>query len=183
MVKNSEIDSSKGAKKIALTLYDSEGRKIELQIDEETSPEYISKLIQSLGFSPTPQTNTETEVSPSSGFSSKITSTYKHDEIPDVNSLSKIDLVKLLFRSISQYDNQWFSAKEIMHLYKTYIDPEIPQSTISTYLARLHKDGLLKRRGSRRDLEYCMVIEEKVKIPLFRFSREADQTIVRRVEE
>ena len=159
----------KGAKKMAFTFYDSQGQKIELEIDDEADPEKIADIIAAV--TSKLQINQSTN---STEFPATISSQNKSqsdqnwvnaEETPDINRLSKIEILKLLIRSVSQLDNYWFSAKDILQVYKDYIDPDIPHSTISTYLARLHKDGLLKRKGNRRDLEYCLNPEQKQEIP------------------
>lgn len=142
---------------------------MELEIDEGTSTQKVAELIQVLGFAPS---NT-TAITDSGAIPIERprvgTETFGSEVIKDLSSLSKIDLVKLLFRSISQYDDQWYSAKDILELYRRYIDSDVPQSTISTYLSRLHKESLLRRRGSRRNLEYSLAPEKRSSIPHYQF--------------
>ena len=176
--------SKKDAKKIAFTLTDSEGRKIELQMDEEISPDDTAAKIRAyaaaLGFNLPNQSELAKSVSGSKQTTSQSNQLNENQDI-EFDRLPKIDRLKLLIRSISEYENQWFSAKYILQLYKNYIDQEIPHSTISTYLARLHKDNILKRKGSRRELEYCLVPEHKNKIIHVKFSKESDMTVIHHV--
>ncbi len=181
---NNSNSSKKDAKKIAFAITDSEGRKIELLLDESNNPDVtatkIRALAAALGFNLPNQSELTKSVSISNQSTSQSNQLHENQDI-EFDRLPKIDRLKLLIRSISEYENQWFSAKYILQLYKNYIDQEIPHSTISTYLARLYKDNILKRKGSRRDLEYCLVPEHKNNIVHVRFSKESDMTVIHHV--
>ncbi|MFX0203789.1 MAG: hypothetical protein ACFFCW_47425 [Candidatus Hodarchaeota archaeon] len=73
------------------------------------------------------------------------------------------DRVKHLVRTFLKHS--WFDSKEILELYRHYLDPDVPPSTISTYLARLTKEGILERRGTRTNLQYRLRPNQLEKIP------------------
>ncbi len=74
--------------------------------------------------------------------------------IESLDNLSIKERVKRLIRSALKHG--WFNSKDILELYQHYMDENIALSTISTYLARLAKEEVLERRGSRSNLEYRM---------------------------
>lgn len=49
---------------------------------------------------------------------------------------------------------EWMTSNDVKRMYEEKYSEEIKLSTVSTYLARLHRRGLLDRRGSRRQREY-----------------------------
>jgi len=61
-------------------------------------------------------------------------------------------------RLFLKYDlkKTWFTSSDVKSGYETSYETEIALSTVSTYLARLYREGFLKRRGTRRQLEYCL---------------------------
>ena len=160
-----EFDSKKGTGKITITLNNSDGRKIEFQIEGDANPADIAAYAAALGFKSTNEEQNITKITSKNAWSN--TGNISDFDLSDFDftKLSKIERLKLLIRSFTKNDNQWFGAKEILNLYKKYIDENIPHSTISTYLARLYKDNLLDRSGTRRDLEYSLRPEQMEKIP------------------
>ncbi|MHC1610144.1 MAG: hypothetical protein ACXQTW_00825 [Candidatus Methanospirareceae archaeon] len=54
----------------------------------------------------------------------------------------------------------WFTSSEIKRIYEEVFDENVRLSTISTYLASLHSDGILERKGSRAKRQYRLVSTE-----------------------
>jgi hypothetical protein len=47
-----------------------------------------------------------------------------------------------------EFPDTWFTTQELRERYETVAD-DIKLSTVSTYLSRMNRDGLLDRRGNR----------------------------------
>lgn len=80
---------------------------------------------------------------------------------------SKIERIKILIRSISKNPSHWFTSKDILALYEQHIGESISLSTVSTYLSRLEHQQILEKRGSKKDLEYCLRTSELELIPVY----------------
>lgn len=52
----------------------------------------------------------------------------------------------------------WFTSSEIKRSYEAAVGEAVHLSTISTYLASLHVDGVLERKGSRAKREYRVLV-------------------------
>ena len=49
---------------------------------------------------------------------------------------------------------EWYTSVQVKNKYEQTFHERINLSTVSTYLARMHRDDLLERRGNRRQREY-----------------------------
>lgn len=58
-----------------------------------------------------------------------------------------------------EFPETWFTSQELRERYETVAD-DIKLSTVSTYLSRLNRDGLLERRGNRNNRQYKLQSEE-----------------------
>ncbi|MFC1786948.1 hypothetical protein ACFLY8_02820 [Halobacteriota archaeon] len=58
-----------------------------------------------------------------------------------------------------EYPKVWFTSIEIREHYKSVFE-NIPLSTVSTYLARMYREGILERRGNRVQREYRFIYGE-----------------------
>lgn len=54
----------------------------------------------------------------------------------------------------------WFTSRDVLELYNRTFHPSLVLATISTYLARMHKNSSLTRRGSTAQREYRVNTEE-----------------------
>lgn len=54
----------------------------------------------------------------------------------------------------------WFTSRDVLELYNRTFHPSLVLATVCTYLARMHKDSSLTRRGSTAQREYRVNIEE-----------------------
>ncbi|NPV62973.1 MAG: hypothetical protein HPY61_10155 [Methanotrichaceae archaeon] len=52
-----------------------------------------------------------------------------------------------------EFPNSWFTTQELRERYETVMD-DIKLSTVSTYLSRMNRDGMLERRGNRNNRQY-----------------------------
>ncbi len=57
-----------------------------------------------------------------------------------------------------EYPRIWFSSLDVKRQYET-VYGKINLSTVSTYLARMHRDNILERRGNRNQREYRFMDE------------------------
>jgi hypothetical protein len=58
-----------------------------------------------------------------------------------------------------EYPNAWFTSQVLRERYETVAD-DIKLSTVSTYLSRMNRDGLLERKGNRNNRQYRLVSVE-----------------------
>ena len=55
-----------------------------------------------------------------------------------------------------EFSNTWFTSQELRERYETVAD-DIKLSTVSTYLSRMNRDGLLEKRGNRNNRQYRLI--------------------------
>ncbi len=55
-----------------------------------------------------------------------------------------------------EFSNTWFTTQALRERYETVAD-DIKLSTVSTYLSRMNRDGLLERRGNRNNRQYRLI--------------------------
>lgn len=55
-----------------------------------------------------------------------------------------------------EFPDRWFTSQEIKERYETVAD-DIKISTVSTYLSRMNRDGLLDRKGNRNNRQYRLI--------------------------
>lgn len=87
------------------------------------------------------------------------------ESIDDLQSLSKIEQVKILIRSLyppNKDSNHQFTSKDIFSLGEELLGPLIlKQSTVSTYLKRLYEEkNILTRIGTKKDYTYTLKSSE-----------------------
>ena len=67
--------------------------------------------------------------------------------------------------SFLRYDERapegWFTSSQVKRIYETLFEANLRLSTISTYLANLHSDGILERKGSRAKRQYRVAATER----------------------
>lgn len=78
--------------------------------------------------------------------------------IPDVESWSVRQKVRYIV--LRNCRHGWFTSKDVQEIYDRTFHPTIPLATASTYLARMHKDGSLSRKGSVAQRQYRVNIEK-----------------------
>jgi hypothetical protein len=76
----------------------------------------------------------------------------KKESKNDTSSVSKFDRAKSVVGR--RFPIAWFSSKEVRTAYEEETGEPISLSTISTYLARMAKRGMLLKRGTHHALEY-----------------------------
>lgn len=57
-----------------------------------------------------------------------------------------------------EFPNDWFTSQELRERYETVAD-DIKLSTVSTYLSRMNRDGLLEKKGNRNNRQYRLISE------------------------
>jgi DNA-binding transcriptional ArsR family regulator len=57
-----------------------------------------------------------------------------------------------------EFPDIWFTSQQLRDKYETVSD-DIKLSTVSTYLSRMNRDGLLDRRGNRNNRQYRLLAE------------------------
>ncbi|HNX39436.1 MAG TPA: hypothetical protein PKK11_02550 [Methanothrix sp.] len=55
-----------------------------------------------------------------------------------------------------EFSNTWFTTQELRERYETVAD-DIKLSTVSTYLSRMNRDGMLDKRGNRNNRQYRLI--------------------------
>ncbi len=68
------------------------------------------------------------------------------------NILSQKEKILLLIREL--HSNEWVTSDMIKKEYEQIFGENIKLSHVSTYLARLYKEGYLERRGDKYKMEY-----------------------------
>ncbi len=76
--------------------------------------------------------------------------------------------IKERLASFLRYDERapkdWFTSSQIRRIYEEAYEEEVRLSTISTYLANLHSEGILMRKGSRAMRQYRLFPTESMKV-------------------
>jgi hypothetical protein len=140
--------NNKSQDKLRFTLTSRNGTKAKLEVSQQE----MVNILKELGFgSDSKPTRIE------NNHSNKPLSNKDKEKTDNfLNDFSKFERVKILIRSISKNSGQWFTSKDILGLYEKYLTDRVSLSTISTYLSRLESQKILFKRGSKRDLEYCL---------------------------
>jgi hypothetical protein len=55
-----------------------------------------------------------------------------------------------------EFPDAWFTSQELRERYETVSD-DIKISTVSTYLSRMNRDGLVERKGNRNNRQYRLI--------------------------
>ena len=55
-----------------------------------------------------------------------------------------------------EFPDTWFTSQELRERYETVSD-DIKLSTVSTYLSRMNRDGLVERKGNRNNRQYRLI--------------------------
>ena len=79
------------------------------------------------------------------------------DRVPvarDYSSGTLMDRLESFVRF--EFSNTWFTTQGLRERYETVAD-DIKLSTVSTYLSRMNRDGLLDRRGNRNNRQYRLI--------------------------
>lgn len=72
--------------------------------------------------------------------------------------------IKERLASFLRYDERapkgWFISSQIKRIYEGAFEENLRLSTISTYLASMHSEGILERKGSRAKRQYRLIAKE-----------------------
>ena len=120
-----------------IELFDSEGNRYTIAFEGQVTREKalrIFDLIELLGGMPSEAT------------------TSSAGNILTGNRLSRFEKVRLVIQK--NFPLVWFSSKDIQAVYEQELKEPISLSTVSTYLARMTKRGLLLRAGESSNLKY-----------------------------
>lgn len=79
------------------------------------------------------------------------------DEMPG-ESLTLKERLEMFLRF--EYPRVWFTSLDIKNHYDR-VYGKINLSTVSTYLARMHRDSILERKGNHNQREYRFIEEDK----------------------
>ena len=118
-------------------LFDSEGNRYTIAFEGQVTREKalrIFDLVELLGGMPSEAT------------------TSSAGNILTGNRLSRFEKVRLVIQK--NFPLVWFSSKDIQAVYEQELKEPISLSTVSTYLARMTKRGLLLRAGESSNLKY-----------------------------
>ena len=143
------------ARKMRVELFDNEGNRYTIAFEGQITRDKAIRLldlVELLGGMPG-----ETNNNQSSNLVTR-------------NNLSRFDKAKLIIQK--RFPLIWFSSKEIQSIYEQELKEPISLSTVSTYLSRMTKRGILIRSGQSHNLKYKMVsinskniLKPKIKYP------------------
>jgi len=143
------------ARKMRVELFDNEGNRYTIAFEGQITRDKAIRLldlVELLGGMPG-----ETNNNQSSNLATR-------------NNLSRFDKAKLIIQK--RFPLIWFSSKEIQSIYEQELKEPISLSTVSTYLSRMTKRGILIRSGQSHNLKYKMVsinskniLKPKIKYP------------------
>ena len=125
------------ARKMRVELFDNEGNKYTIAFEGQITRDKAIRLldlVELLGGMPGE------------------TSTAQSIHTMDRNNLSKFEKVKIIIQK--RFPLIWFSSKEIQATYEQELKEPISLSTISTYLSRMTKRGILLKSGNSNNLKY-----------------------------
>ncbi|MCJ7442953.1 MAG: hypothetical protein MUO26_00215 [Methanotrichaceae archaeon] len=79
----------------------------------------------------------------------------------DVHAAKSYDVGETLMERLEkfikyEFPDAWFTSQELRERYETVSD-DIKISTVSTYLSRMSRDGLVERKGNRNNRQYRLV--------------------------
>lgn len=130
--------------KINLEIVDDD-MKTTVTFEGDLGKKRVLQLIEALDFQPT---SIET--------SSRTLSDSLDLKIAD-EKLTVKERLRLFLRY--EYPKVWFTSIGVREHYMRLFE-NIPLSTVSTYLARMYREGILERRGNRVQREYRFILEE-----------------------
>jgi hypothetical protein len=125
------------ARKMRVELFDSEGNRYTIAFEGQVTRDKALRLldlVELLGGMP--------GEGATSGAGNVLTG----------NSLSRFGKVRLVIQK--NFPLVWFSSKDVQSVYEQELKEPISLSTVSTYLARMTKRGLLLRAGESSNLKY-----------------------------
>ena len=125
------------ARKMRVELFDSEGNRYTIAFEGQVTRDKALRLldlVELLGGMPSEGATSST--------SNMLTG----------NTLSRFEKVRLVIQK--NFPLVWFSSKDIQSVYEQELKEPISLSTVSTYLARMTKRGLLLRAGESSNLKY-----------------------------
>ncbi|MHA2128737.1 MAG: hypothetical protein ACXACB_13710 [Promethearchaeota archaeon] len=128
------------ARKMRVELFDNEGNRYTIAFEGQITRDKALRLldlVELLGGMPGENTNNQSV------------------NLVARNDLSKFEKVRLIIQR--RFPLIWFSSKEIQTIFEQDLKEPITLSTVSTYLARMTKRGILLRSGQSNSLKYKMV--------------------------
>ncbi|KON34435.1 MAG: hypothetical protein AC479_00900 [miscellaneous Crenarchaeota group-6 archaeon AD8-1] len=129
------------ARKMRVELFDNEGNKYTIAFEGQITRDKAIRLldlVELLGGMPGE------------------TSTNQPINSIDQNNFSRFEKVKIIIQQ--RFPLIWFSSKEIQSTYEQELKEPISLSTVSTYLARMTKRGILLRSGNSNNLKYKIAL-------------------------
>jgi hypothetical protein len=125
------------ARKMRVELFDNEGNRYTIAFEGQVTRDKALRLldlVELLGGMPSEGAT--------SGAGNVLTNT----------NLSRFEKVRLVLQK--SFPLIWFSSKDVQAVYEQELKEPISLSTVSTYLARMTKRGLLLRAGESNNLKY-----------------------------
>ena len=78
---------------------------------------------------------------------------------PQGDTLTIKERLELFLKA--EYGNRWFNSLEVKEHYEQAYGTYINLSTVSTYCARMYRDGILERRGNRIQRQYHLTRQQR----------------------
>jgi hypothetical protein len=125
------------ARKMRVELFDSEGNRYTIAFEGQVTRDKALRLldlVELLGGMPS-----EGGTSGAGGISTS-------------SNLSRFEKVRLVIQK--NFPLVWFSSKDVQSVYEQELKEPVSLSTVSTYLSRMAKRGLILRAGENNNLKY-----------------------------
>jgi len=131
------VQSSRKGGKWLLQYTSPDGNKITISIEGTFNIEKIKQLVELIELT---------------GLSNN----YSQNEITNINISHKRNNVKesLIMLLEKKFKDRWFTTREVADAYYKYYGEKLPLNTISSYLSRLYRSGVLSCKGSRINRMY-----------------------------
>jgi len=135
---DSTCEYREASMRVRIEIFDEEGTKISIEFEGERWKERLLQFIDAL---------------PISGGGRDVHHpAQKLNFSPDFEPLSVRERLEYYLRY--EFPPIWFTSRDLKEAYERKYGEEIKLSTVSTYLARMHREGLVERRGNRANREY-----------------------------
>ncbi|MBC7114737.1 MAG: hypothetical protein PWR13_1283 [Archaeoglobi archaeon] len=130
--------------KVRIEIFDDEGTKISIEFEGEHWREKLLQFIDAL---------------PLSGGGRDVHHPAQKFNFSDFEPLSVRERLEYYLRY--EFPPIWFTSRDLKEAYERKYGEEIKLSTVSTYLARMCREGLVERRGNRASREYRYIHSSK----------------------
>jgi hypothetical protein len=123
------------ARKMRVELFDTEGNRYTISFEGQVTRDKALRLLELLGGMPAGDANVG---------------------VHTTRTLSKFDKVQRIIQK--NFPIVWFSSREVQTVYETELKEPIGLSTVSTYLLRMTRRGIVLKMGASGKLKYKVAL-------------------------